>query len=87
MFGGLKNLAPKAPSSLPNSSISQGSKTPINKGTLSKLPTSGDNVGNMLKGATGVGPGPGTSSDSLGSMLKGLGGNDEGLKYVHKVMR
>ncbi len=51
MFGGLKNAAPKVPSSLPNSSISQGSKTLINKGTLSKLPASGDNVGNMLRGA------------------------------------
>ncbi len=46
MFGGLKNAAPKVPSS-----ISQGSKTLINKGALSKLPASGDNVGNMLKGA------------------------------------
>ncbi|WP_454054444.1 hypothetical protein [Clostridium sp. Marseille-Q7071] len=51
MFGGLKNIAPKVPSSLPNSTISQGSKIPINKGTSYKLSASGDNVGNMLRGA------------------------------------
>lgn len=50
MFGGLKNAAPKVPNSLPSVNISQGSKTSINKGALSKLPDSGDNVGNMLRG-------------------------------------
>ncbi|WP_283592177.1 hypothetical protein [Clostridium butanoliproducens] len=85
MFGGLKNSAPKVPSSLPSGNASQGSKIPMNKGASYKLPASGDNVGNMLKGTTGVGPGPGTSSDNLGNMLKELGDNDGVLKYVHKV--
>ena len=51
MFGGLKNSAPKVPSSLPSGNASQGSKIPMNKGASYKLPASGDNVGNMLKGA------------------------------------
>lgn len=79
MFGGLKNAAPKAPSRLPNSSISQGSKIPINKGGSYKLPASGDNVGNMLRGVTEAGPG--ISSDNLGNMLKGTG-NPKGYNPV-----
>ena len=57
MFGGLKNAAPKVPSSLPSGNASQGSKIPINKGTSSKLAERGMDLqlfGNK-KGSSNVG--------------------------------
>jgi hypothetical protein len=52
IFGGLNNTATKTLSSfLPSGNISQVAKISINKGRSYKLPASGDNVGNMLKGA------------------------------------
>lgn len=65
MFGGLKNATPKAPSSVPNGNMAQGSKTPIDKGTQSKLSERGMDLqlfgnkkgspnvgGSAIKGAT-----------------------------------
>jgi|GEM_PF-3013959 len=79
IFGGLKNAAPKVPSSLPSGNASQGSKIPINKGTSSKLSERGMDLqlfGNK-KGSSNVG----------GSASKGSAQADDILIQRHGTLK